>query len=1125
VDNRDEMDLLHDTLFQVNNEIDENNMAVDDIIPSPPFSPSNDENYLRHPIYGPVLPPNLRFTGIIPAYLLNYHKNDVYNHQSKSTLDGTLDPDERSQYFVRKQQAMLKEIFYIDDMYASLSSGDLEIFIAAVKEGYNNKRVIDETHSSALQIEQEEFERVIHAFMDNVALSHIQKIELLLILRKFGHEKFPKDPRGLKNRFKVHIDKAFPSQIIRRLFYPVNWGVQPSYNPIYDSRNELLTAIVTHMVDPRLAVIANKNDIHYSQFTSRDEKGNRKVTCGMDANYSREMLVRASKLPGYKDSDLVIGVYVYADGIALGWSRKQFPCYALLDCYGSNINKRHLGKINIGMIHDFYSKSEKLWDMIGRHGSDGLSYLGGKGLNKTRREESTKAFKSECQQLFFQELSDELLYSFNVGIFMFVPSLGYRTVRFYLKGLNADQPGMHDMLLMKRGPLRGCQNCCCYVRNTSDVYCPTIHCQRNYQKQFEMLTLVQSLVDKYEKGLPHLVTNEEKNAKNWLDNWGLSYCRVHPGFSNAPIASVVSMGLAEVSYRDLFHDIMAGIFPSQRHTLFRIVDAFSKFKSTRNKNALSDLDTFTSAAHVPRASSVPEFDHMEWNSYAEGLVSLMYKEDNDKGALGSGAHLKSGWATNQNLQLLMAIGPWGNLIPNVSVTDILPRQSNKKASKTIQIVQLPNPSELITNSILSAISYLMEMYRKEWNTKLVKANEKRVRAMCAYNSNLFHMMATLRWHNKTNPTIQLEMGKWHSCFHVLHHPMNTGCMHSASCSSFESYHRLAVSGLFDKTSQRFDTIVKEMASRQLEQKVQQLDTVARKMIGCSSITDFLKGLNEQDAPSLDRPEATIIEQASNGASSRSTEWDFSTNNSELRLYMHLKCVPEFKARMLECIPRRDRQSSTFKVVTAFSYRGSEGTLCKKAILYCSPYNGRFGRSRYSAVSFTHEGKINLGVCVGAVFVKVRNKKSSILLLHISRLDSSTEDVIPTWWPFQRFKHGIRPDNIIVIRATQLVDHIFLYPDFKGGVTSILDKTELSETERYWLIPRQLFERTGIKEICRDSSSDDFVLLKDFFDTSVGDSVEIARNYLQTQQSRGLAGIKIKPIPVYGTVPKTHSQDS
>jgi len=312
-----------------------------------------------------------------------------------------------------------------------------------------------------------------------------------------------------------------------------------------------------------------------------------------------------------------------------------------------------------------------------------------------------------------------------------------------------------------------------------------------------------------------------------------------------------------------------------------------------------------------------------------------------------------------------------------------------------------------------------------------------------------------------------------------------------------------------------------MANRQLEQKVQQLDTVARSMIGCSSIAEFLKGLNEQDTPTIDRPKVTIIEPATN-ASSRSTAWDLLSNNNELRSYMHSKCAREFKARMLEFLPRRRRENRTFKVVTALSYRGSEGKLCKKGILYCSPYNGRFGRSRYSAVSFNHGGKINIGVLVAAVLVEVRDKKSSILL-HISRLDSSEEDVIPIWWPFCRFKHGIRPDNIIIIRANQLVDHIFLYPDFKEGVTSNLDQTELSEMERYWLIPRQLFERTGINEACRDSR-DGIEFVKEFFDTTVGESVEIARNYIQTQQSKGVVGIKIKPIPLYGILPKTHSQD-
>ena len=115
-------------------------------------------------IYGPELPPQLipqplKYNGKIPSYIMQYHLRNPSLHQSNDTIEGILNPKERSQYFVRKQQAMLKEIFFIDDIDTALRSGDLEDFINAVKAGAKTR----------ITTLQEEFEQVIHAYMDCVS--------------------------------------------------------------------------------------------------------------------------------------------------------------------------------------------------------------------------------------------------------------------------------------------------------------------------------------------------------------------------------------------------------------------------------------------------------------------------------------------------------------------------------------------------------------------------------------------------------------------------------------------------------------------------------------------------------------------------------------------------------------------------------------------------------------------------------------------------------------------------------------------------------------------------------------------------------------------------------------------
>ena len=74
------------------------------------------------------------------------------------------------------------------------------------------------------------------------------------------------------------------------------------------------------------------------------------------------------------------------------------PGYCTIDCYGADINNRHLGKVNLGLIHEFFNMSDKLEKMLGELGTDGLNL---NGQNATRRKDSLRSFKFECFHDFF----------------------------------------------------------------------------------------------------------------------------------------------------------------------------------------------------------------------------------------------------------------------------------------------------------------------------------------------------------------------------------------------------------------------------------------------------------------------------------------------------------------------------------------------------------------------------------------------------------------------------------------------------------------------------------------------------------------------------------------------------
>ena len=78
----------------------------------------------------------------------------------------------------------------------------------------------------------------------------------------------------------------------------------------------------------------------------------------------------------------------------------------------------------------------------------------------------------------------------------------------------------------------------------------------------------------------------------------------------------------------------------------------------------------------------------------------------------------------------MALGPWGELIPNENITVEIEGE---------RFINIPNPTRIACNAILSAISYLCEMKREKWSISLIDLNEIRVRCMqmwcCIFFSN------------------------------------------------------------------------------------------------------------------------------------------------------------------------------------------------------------------------------------------------------------------------------------------------------------------------------------------------------------------------------------------------------
>jgi hypothetical protein len=236
-------------------------------------------------------------------------------------------------------------------------------------------------------------------------------------------------------------------------------------------------------------------------------------------------------------------------------------------------------------------------------------------------------------------------------------------------------------------------------------------------------------------------------------------------------------------------------------------------------------------------------------------------------------------------------------------------------------------------------------------------------------------------------------------------------------------------------------------------------------------------------------------------------------------YMHKGSIDGFINRMDYIVPTNTRQYSNMKLITGIKYKGNSSTLFQEGILYCSPSNaGNIKDPIYSAISFFYNGNLCYGLLLAAVSIKQGNPNNNNInnniLLHIAILEIDDID-IPDYWPFLRLKfqfiEGSQLVNIVCCYIDNLVDHLFIYPDFIEPLSS-LTSTTLDSSERYWLIGRNFFDRREID------------IAPMFCETFMANNVHDAKIFLSDYQTDGIPPYnEVSKLPNYPYIVGLHSQ--
>jgi hypothetical protein len=317
----------------------------------------------------------------------------------------------------------------------------------------------------------------------------------------------------------------------------------------------------------------------------------------------------------------------------------------------------------------------------------------------------------------------------------------------------------------------------------------------------------------------------------------------------------------------------------------------------------------------------------------------------------------------------------------------------------------------------------------------------------------------------------------------------------------ESYHRDAISKPWETTSQRIDTNQMDIANRILEFHIQKQQRLCRLFQTCSSKDDMIRKMSIQDKPII----KLITCQFKKAVNCQSHVILLSMDTILPNDFMHPKASIQFMDRMLQFIPENRRYNKTYKVITGIKYKGTDNTEYTEGILYCTPNLMQLGKSKYSAISFTYDNSEHLGVLVSAVEEIDLELNNIRYIFHVALLIESEEIIVPEFWKLKRYKFTSEPIQILCIYADQMLDHLFMYTDYSPDFINILSTTELNDNERYWLIPRILFDRRDIEEA------------PDYCDLSMGSTVPLAREYIRTHQPRSIsANLNLPTIPEHLT---------
>ena len=765
-------------------------------------------------------PPSPNFNNEFHFDENEYHFNDIPNDDFET-------PNEDLKY-IRLQECAYEACF----SYECFEATDLPSFMDCIPKNSEEDFVC---------IKLLKFQRL-------AKLSRLSCNSLLELIKCFNPRMtIPSDWGSMERYMKKKTSHLNDNIISEEVPWPVGWKMDewsecvacPSVR--INSTRDLYEMLAYKLTDPVIMFIWKDHIRLEAERITLADGTTECITDLMTSPYMRHSQEEVRGRHGCDEKTLVMSCTVYGDGVVMGL-RGKVKATAVMATFGifsDALQMKDISKVLLGYINDLSDTSKAL---IVRHLCTHTDH------SKSSAEKEIAAFGRRIERNYWALLFKILIEYKTRGVMMHVLGLGVRRVVLNLNFMVGDDPAIHRYCSMYEGnALRSCVRCL-YCLKRDGPFNPDLVLLRNYDDILNSQTDAE--VSTLNKSLGIRMTHPQLEVCSQLHSMSLHPLR--PPSAHVP-SGMVAPGVQNNLHStppDILHTWCCGIMKNVLLWVINIVHNVSKLKIQKFAQNKGLLD-----ARVASLKHLLKLQNVTTTYYRNGLTHISKnKSSKQKQATGGGAagfrsaefvqallfihlavsttdssqHFKTtftsnlllSWSVNNNI-FLLKVGFEGDIVPITAKTVVNDH------------ITVDNITLVVQTTVAAVLDCYFEILASPMTDVRRASVKDKLSKMSLHFTSLWHL--NQRTSGIAEVTLPKSRKRHVAECQIMPFLLVFGPLTKADTATYESYHRLGTTGVYEKTSKRYASQNEEMFRQSI-------------FTNHASIEDFLEAVASNKMP-------------------------------------------------------------------------------------------------------------------------------------------------------------------------------------------------------------------------------------------------------------------------------------